>query len=46
MKLFDDRRLMIDFSLKNISPEDILESLLSSADKLKQHFETRVRFYE
>ncbi|CAF1039716.1 unnamed protein product [Rotaria sp. Silwood1] len=28
-------------SLKSIAPDDILETLLSSCDKLKQHFETR-----
>ncbi|CAF0940816.1 unnamed protein product [Rotaria sordida] len=28
-------------SLKSITPDDILETLLSSCDKLKQHFETR-----
>ncbi|CAF2426554.1 unnamed protein product [Rotaria sp. Silwood2] len=28
-------------SLKSIAPDDILETLLSSCEKLKQHFETR-----
>ncbi|CAF0862710.1 unnamed protein product [Rotaria sordida] len=28
-------------SLKSVTPDDILETLLSSCDKLKQHFETR-----
>ena len=30
------------FSLKNIQPEDILETLISCRHRLKQHFETRV----
>jgi hypothetical protein len=34
--------LFVYFSVKNISPEDVLETLLASSEKLKQHFETRV----
>lgn len=33
-----------NFSVKAVSPDDVIETLLSSADKLKQHFETRVNF--